>query len=322
MSKASTGGLVRKLVISTVFGVVVFAALSLYGDVQALGEKLGTFDVRVVVPALALVTTNYGLRFLRWQYYLGRLSLTVPAGESALVFTAGFVMSITPGKVGEVFKSLLLHERRSVPIARTAPIVVAERLTDLAALVIIAALGGLVFDRGIAVALTGAALVALLLVAVAWRPAGELGLGLVGRLPLLGRIAPRLRQAYESLYLMTRPQPLLIGTSLACVGWLLEGVALHVLAHGFPGVELAFSASLFCYAVPTIAGAIALVPGGLGVTEAGMTGVLQALGTSGMTAAVATAITMLVRLATLWWAVVLGVFALAWLRRTPSRAEA
>ena len=52
-----------------------------------------------------------------------------------------------------------------------------------------------------------------------------------------------------------------------------------------------------------------MMPGGLGVTEAGMTGLLAAV--AHVPLAVATGATLLVRVATLWWAVVVGAIALA-----------
>jgi glycosyltransferase 2 family protein len=66
-------------------------------------------------------------------------------------------------------------------------------------------------------------------------------------------------------------------------------------------------------------GALAMMPGGLGVTEAGMTGLLQSIGGPAMTPSIATGITMLVRIATLWWAVVLGILALGLHRRAEAR---
>ena len=308
-------GLARKVVIFTLLGALVFAGLSLYGDVRALLENLSAFRWEMLALAVALASGNYALRFLRWQYYLRRIDTPVPAGESALIFLAGFVMSVTPGKVGEVFKSLLLYEARGHSIARTAPVVVAERLTDLVALVILTALGALSFEQGIAITIAGAVLVSAVLAACAYRPLGELGLSIAARLPVLGRIAPRLREAYESLHIMTRPRPLFIGTSLATCAWALEVVSLGVILAGFSGVSLGWEATTFAYSASTIAGAVAMMPGGLGVTEAGITGLLMALGDAAMTPAVATAATMLVRLATLWWAVLLGLVALGLYRR-------
>jgi uncharacterized membrane protein YbhN (UPF0104 family) len=307
-------GLGRKALAGTLLGILVFAGLLFYGDVQRLRANLTAFRWSAFALGLGLATANYGLRFARWEYYLRRIGVVVPLVESARVFVAGFVMSISPGKVGEVLKSLLLHESRGVSIARTAPIVVAERLTDLLALVVLAAVGSLALDQGPTIAVAGG-LAALGLWAVcAFRPVGELALRICERLPILGRLSPRLREAYESLHTLVGPGPLSAATALATVSWFLECVTLQVIAEGF-GVHLDFMQSAFAYSVPTIVGALAMMPGGLGVTEASMAGVLVGMGGAAMTTSVATATTMLVRIATLWWAVVLGFGALALHRR-------
>ncbi len=313
---APPGQLTRRIVIATLLGGLVFVALALYSDLGKLRANLSTFDGTALALALLLATANYALRFVRWQYYLRRLDVDVPAGESALVFLAGFVMSVTPGKVGEMFKSLLLFESRGTSIARTAPIVVAERLTDLVALVVLCALGSFALPAGPRIALVFAVLVTGILAACAYRPLGELGLRIAARLPVLGKLAPRLRDAYESLFTMTRPAPLAVGTTLAVVAWALEALGLWAIVRGFPGCTLGLDASAFAYATSTIAGALAMMPGGLGVTEAGMTGMIQTLGGAALTPSIATAATILVRIATLWWAVALGGAALALFRRT------
>ena len=105
-----TRGLTRKIMFAALFGGLVFAALALYGDVSKLKAAASEFSSEAVLLGFALAAGNYAIRVVRWHYYLRCLDIFVPVGESALVFLSGFVMSVTPGKVGEVFKSLLLFE--------------------------------------------------------------------------------------------------------------------------------------------------------------------------------------------------------------------
>lgn len=304
-------GMVPRVLLVVALGAIVLAGLSAWGDVQALGARLRAYDGRFVLVALLATLVNYALRFLRWRYYLRRLGVRVPVGPDLRIFLSGFAVSITPGKVGEVFKSFLLQERFGVPVTRTAPVVVAERLTDLVALVALTALGALAFRSGWVLAAGGAAAVAALLVACAWRPLGEAILRLVERLPGLRRLAPRLRAAYGALWECARPVPLLVASAISLVAWSFEVVSLHLVLRGFdPPVDLPPLATTFAYAAPTVAGAAALLPGGLGVTEASMAALLQTLGGGAIDRPVATAATILVRLVTLWFAVALGAMAL------------
>jgi uncharacterized membrane protein YbhN (UPF0104 family) len=310
-SRQLARGLGRKIVATVLIAALIFTALALYGDVQELRRTARGFAPAAFAIGLLLAAGNYALRAVRWQYYLRHINIAIPFGESAMVFLAGFVMSVTPGKVGEVFKSILLYETRGTSIARTAPIVVAERLTDLIALVLLISAGALAFEQGVAVALSSAILVAAIWLLCAYPPLGRLALGLVARIPLLGRFGPKLAEAYEALLEMTRPVPLFIGSALAFVAWGLECGSLYAIVHGFEGVTMSWDGATFTYSASTLAGAIAMMPGGLGVTEIGMTALIQALGGPSITPAVATATTMLVRVATLWFAVLIGLLALA-----------
>ncbi len=311
-------GYVRKVMAVTVLGALVLAATSIYGDVRQLAANLRAFDWTMMVIALLLACGNYVLRAVRFDYYLRLIGLRYSMLETHLVFYSGFIMSITPGKLGEVFKSALLYETHRAPIEKTAPLVVAERLTDLLALLLLTSFGALYFPEGVPIAIFGAGVVGLALIACMVPQVGELFLRLAEKLPVIKRVAPKLRAAYETLRSTTKPVPLLLGTVIGLIGWGLEIVAFHLIILGFPGESAPLEASSFIYSGSTIAGALAMMPGGLGVTEAGMTGLLVTLVPS-IEPSVASAVTILTRLATLWWAVLVGAISLALHRRLSAR---
>lgn len=301
----------RKLVAVVVFAAVVYAGLVLYGDFGALVQSMRQVSLSVVLLALLLSTGNFVVRYFRWAYYLRRLRIEVPAYESALVFVAGFSMALTPVRAGEVLKSLLLKETRDLPIAQTAPIMVAERVTDLGALVLLSALGCLSFPNGVVLASIGAAGVGALLLVCAWRPLGEALLKLAGKLWFMNRLLPKIREAYQTLWTLTGPVPFVVGLLLGTVAWGLQCLCLYVVANAFAEVVLTLEASLFIYSAPLLAGTLAMLPGGLGLTEASMTALTIELGGPNATNAAAAAITLIVRLVALWWGVGVGFAALA-----------
>ena len=71
------------------------------------------------------------------------------------------------------------------------------------------------------------------------------------------------------------------------------------------------------YAAATLVGAVSALPGGLIGTEGSMIALLQQ---SGISRAAASSGTLLVRLATLWFAVAVGLLALLWLHHFKTMA--
>jgi uncharacterized protein (TIRG00374 family) len=120
-----------------------------------------------------------------------------------------------------------------------------------------------------------------------------------------------LRAALSSLRLLATPSALPVPALLSLCGWGAEGMALYVLLGGF-GQSVSFSLAVIVYSSATLAGALIPVPGGLGVVE----GLLRKglVGWGHVALGTATASMILVRLSTLWWAVVVGFIALFLLR--------
>ena len=313
--------LLTRVLVGVAAGVAVYVGFSIWADAGKVGEALRGFAPGAALAALALAATNYLVRFVRWHYYLRVLGLSVPAGESLLIFLGGFSLTVTPGKLGEAVKAFLLRESRGIPVVRTAPIVVAERLTDLGGLLLLAAVGAFSFavDRTFLIAAT--VIIALGLAVVSIEPLARGVLRLLVRVPGLGKLSGKLGEFYESTATLLRPAPLLLALVLSVVSWYFECLAFWLVVGGFPGAQLGHQEATFIYAAMTIAGALSFLPGGLGVTEAGMLALLTQLG-RGIEAPVAAAATFVTRLCTLWFAVALGLVALVWFaRRTHVRVE-
>ena len=305
---------VRRIITAMLLGVFVYGGFAVYSGLGKLGEALGRFHFWAFGAACALAFGNYVLRFLKWEFYLARLEIRgVGKMDSFLTFLSGFVLTVTPGKVGEVFKSLILHETHQVPMTKTAPIVIAERATDVIGIVVLIAFGSLGFKGGLLWAGIGTGLVLALLVVVANR---KLSLGIiemVGRLPgRFGKMAPKLEAAYESLATMLAPRNLLLPSLLSSCAWMLECLALWVILGGF-GETTSVPLCTFFYSTSTLVGAIVPVPGGLGITESALMGQMVELGH--VVQNNATAAMILVRFATLWFAVIVGFVALSLMKR-------
>jgi uncharacterized protein (TIRG00374 family) len=304
----------RTLALAAAAGALFYVGFAAYSGFHKVVDALAHYAWATAAGALALAALNYLLRFLKWELYLRRLGVRLPLGDSFGIFLSGFSLTVTPGKVGEVLKSYLLREVHGVPMARTAPIVVAERLTDLVALASLALVGVGALAGGERVAWVALAMVGVAVACVASERLAHAVIDLVGAMPVVGKLAPKLREFYAATKTLLHPTPLVLATLLSIVAWMCECLAFWLVLRGFAGADASLKLCTFIYATMTIAGALSFLPGGLGVQEIGMVKLLiaQAHGVSEPMAAAATFIT---RLCTLWFAVIIGVVALVIMQR-------
>lgn len=311
----------RRWIWITIVVVIAIAAVVMVGDVRALGDRLSGFGWWAFGLCLGLALLNYAIRFLRWQLYLRSQGVAVPAGSSALVFGAGLSLSITPAKLGELVKSYLLRELHGSPPTLTAPIVVAERVTDLIALLLLAVIGVAAYGVETTLVIVAAALVAFGLVLLAWpRPTRWL-IELVTRPRFAQRFRRPAHEMYAGLATLCRPRLLLAATAIALPAWAAECIGFAAIVNAFPGAHVDFGLAMVIYAATTIAGALSFLPGGLGVTEGAMT-LLLVQGAAKLDRAAAIDATLLTRLATLWFAVALGLVCISFARARIARIAA
>jgi uncharacterized protein (TIRG00374 family) len=107
-------------------------------------------------------------------------------------------------------------------------------------------------------------------------------------------------------------------TALSAVSWFFECLAAYVCVRGL-SLDLSLGDTVIVFTIGSLAGALSFLPGGLGVAEASMIGLIRVLGNTSRAAAAAA--TLLIRLATLWFAVALGVIGLAVESRVAARAQ-
>lgn len=300
----------RPVALMAALAVIAYLALAVLGDAAALRDGLYRLGPGQWLALLGLSLVNYVLRFLRWHGYLRALGARVPIGRDLLIYVAGFAFTVTPGKAGEAVRSVYLRAA-GVPWSPGLAALAVERVLDLTAMVMLAALALRVFDDQ--------AWPALLLVAGV--AAGLLGVTrpgvaswLLGWLPDRGRWAEGKAgtlRVLDQARLLLAPQRLLGGLGLGVVAWAAEALGFYLLL-GWLGVEAEGLRSMGIYAVSMLAGALSFLPGGLGGAEAAMVALLVTGGTLVGTAVLATAIC---RAVTLWFAVGLGIGAVLWLGR-------
>lgn len=297
----------RNLIPALALAVAVYFVLAVVSGLGDLRAALDDMNWSLLPPIFGLVALSYVGRFTRWMYYLRLLKVHVPLGKNAAIFAAGLSMTISPGKLGEVLKSVFVRRVSGAPVARTAPVVVAERATDGTGMVLWGLLGALSFSFGLWTILAFLALTVFGIAVLRSKKLSLLAERVLLRLPVFNRLAPHLADFHGASNELLGARPLVVGTVISFLSWGLEILAVYLCAVAI-GAELDFLLVVFVFAVSSLGGALSMVPGGLGVAEAGLAGMFVGLG--GLAKGPAVALTFLVRLATLFFATFIGIIGL------------
>lgn len=291
-----------KIIYSIVFAILVYLVMTVWGSKNGLQGALKLFDWRYLPLLLFLSMGNYLLRFIKWQYYLKILKVKVPASDSFIIHMSGLGLSITPGKLGEVIKSYFLKSGFGYSFSKTAPVVFADRLTDMMALVVLSAVGAIGFSYGQKAIWTIATIIFVIFLAIIIKPIGEFIIRALSVLPFFKKRAHYIRELYISSYILLKPRRIILPFFVSIISWSFEAVGFYFVFVSF-GLH-GFLAPFFIYSFSTIIGAISMLPGGLGATEGAITGLMRVLN---IDYGIATLATMIIRATTLWFAVVIGV---------------
>jgi uncharacterized membrane protein YbhN (UPF0104 family) len=255
------------------------------------------------IPLILLLSVfNYALRFIKWHQMLRAVRAPIDLRSSARIYFACFAMVVTPLRLGELYKLVFLKRLHGIGVRQSGPVLVVERLTDVVAVL---ALSAWWFDRNYVFpfAFSGIIILALLAGSLAGRERPRaLLVGLMNRLPYLSARSAALSVALANNSVLLRPQvlgPVILWSILA---WWSECVGLYFILFGLDA-PISLADATWIYAVATTLGNMAFFPGGLGGTEGLL---ILYLGNLGLGREITVPATFLVRAATLWFAVGLG----------------
>ena len=259
---------------------------------------------------LLLVFLSYSIRYARWRLLLRAVNQHPPLSVDARIWMGSYAFTATPGKSGEAVRSLLLKQECGVPLPPTLMALVVERFTDGTAVLLLLLINlPLLLRWQVPLAVPiGIALVALILGLIVLRSTSfkaQIKSNFKRLLPR--KLTNASGDVVAALRLLLKPTLLLQATLIGSVAWGMEGVCLWLLLRGMDIEFVGLGAATVAHVAACLFGILTFLPGGLGSTEVATTSILAFQGVS-VHLAVAAAILM--RLMTMWFVSVIGIFSL------------
>lgn len=276
----------NQVVFGLALALAVYVGLLLIMDSrgQLTGDVLNhlrSFPVTLLIWCSFTQIAAGFFRFLEWHYYMGVIGARekISLKNSLIVFVASFTFVVSPGKAAELLKSVLLKIQTGVPVARSAPVVIAERIVDGIAVLFILTIS-LIFagdqlDLGTyeatskAIIYVSVMLIGTGLVVVQIRPLAYFCLRIVERLPLIRRLHGWLLEFYESSREIFSLKHVIPTTIMGIGVYLSTTVGFVLVLYGF-GLDITwklFLQATFMVGVVSAIGALSFVPNGAGVSE-------------------------------------------------------
>ena len=300
----------NRIIKQLTFALFLYIGLTSVFGIKEFWGALSDISIELWFIAAATCLISHLVLVRRWDFYLKQLGFPLPFKSAIKIYTAGLALIAAPGRSGEAIRGLWLQRRHGFPLTVGVGITLAERLADLASAL-------LVLSWGLGEQVWIAMLIGLAVLGVGgWvlthpRVLRRLEDGL-NSLPLHHRWNGLIRLLREALLAMGRmrqlmkPKPLIVGTLLASICWMLEAGLLIALYQAL-GVDLSLHQTAVIRTATGLGGVISLLPGGLGTSEATSIGLSMLYGADRSQALV---VTLLLRLFTLAIPCLVGVLAL------------
>jgi glycosyltransferase 2 family protein len=291
-----------------VLSLAIFAAIAM---LAVLNEGAGRFlaTLTSINPfyyflALACVFAGELLGFPKWELFIRKLGVRVDRLKNLEIYLSMFSMEITPGRWGRAVVSYTLNRHTGVRFARTFPAVVADIFTDFLGFVILALVSAFLVHT---YALVSLAIIALLLIPFIFiyvRGPFEWLKGLLGGNKRFAGFF-EIGDAYFDSNRLLGGGTYAYAMVFTLPSMLMSGLALYfvILSFGVPiGIGL-LPTVLFVYTSAMLLGMVSGMPGALGLADAAFLGYLVTYFGAGfgVTLGVAAAITIMFRVASIWF---------------------
>jgi uncharacterized protein (TIRG00374 family) len=292
---------IRSVSISILLTMMLYGGAVILRDWYELIAMLLLFPCLLWIKLLVLCLSSYLIRFVRWHYLISTQNYKMPVLHNFEIYLAGFVLTLTPGKLGEAIRAVYLRPY-GISYSNSLATLFVERLMDLGAVCVLALLGISIIPETpllILIALIGLFAIKVLL-------HSNLFDLIVNRF-IRGSANVEIKNILATVRFLLSGTRLGVAFFLSLFAWGAQGLALYYIVDSF-GFNLGLIKVIAIYCVGILVGVLSLIPGGLLATEGTIVLLLIENGVSHSGALLSS---IICRGLTLWLAIGIGCFCMS-----------
>lgn len=283
---------------------LIYLVSMVYLDSQLDLSMLGNFHVKDIAMVFMLFVMSISLRYYRWHLLMIYQGVEHKLYRGLLFYVSGFAYTATPGKVGELSR-VYFYNRIKVPSYTVVSSFILERFFDL---IVVLFMAGLLLLQYPTLHLVAYFIIVIILTVIFFVYNTYALRSMCKLIKRLG--VNRLTKLFLLFYLISKSIRCMLTIRITVLSfifglfaWSCTSFILVYVCYVFQ-LNIPFEKLYTIYPTAMLAGAVSFIPGGLGATEAVIIFLLNNLG---VPISISSAIAILVRLSTLWLAMLFGV---------------
>ena len=297
----------NRLIVVLVAVIGIYAVFLFMSDYNIISEKISNFQINYLPLILLLVSASWIPLIIKWHFLLKNSEINIPLSKTIAIFFSGSAFEITPGQIGILIKSQLLKTSSNISRTKTVPIVIVEKIYDLIGAILASVIGIIILGMEFYLIIIAISVLVFIFFFMYHRRSSELFFNRMTKLKLFSKYVENISEFYDIIKKSTSVKASVICILLALTYWFMISAAAYYTLIAFDINILDYLKILAIYTTSTLLGAISFIPGGIGITEGSIAGLLTL---NGLDISTALILSVMIRVLTLWYTVCVGFIAL------------
>ncbi len=287
--------------IASLIAFIVIAYLSGFGRVlhDIESSNLALYAMAFVSAIISLL-----LGFGKWTYYMKKLKLSVPLRKNFAVYMSLYSMELTPGRIGRLVVAYTLNRITKIRFVKIMPIITVDIFTDFLGMAILALMAAIYFhmDTLLIAVLDIVILLPFLFLLNDWL--FNLFKKILSKSKFLEKFSLYGEEYFMSQHKLNTMKVYTVSLVFALPSALFMSLALYFTLLSLGVVNVGPVASTFVFSSSTVIGMVTGIPGNIGITDGAMVTFISTV--LGQSVPIAAAATVMSRVATLWFIIIIG----------------
>jgi len=268
---------ISKSIIMFIILIIIYLGFIFTSDITKIQNNIEKIEILDLILIIGLWSIAILVRTFRWHFFLKEIDNKVPFRTNIIYYLSGFALALSPGRLGEIIRSPYLKKNYNISISKSASIVFVERFYDLLGIIIVLTIGLIFVEFDRTVVLAPIVLVIILLLVFKNKFLFSKILEKLSKIKRLKNIQSSYEESYDSIHKLIKTKFIILGIVTSTATYFFQTLAVYLIILSLSGI-ITIQKIFVIYPTSMFASAITLIPGGIGVFEGGMIGLLSIYG--------------------------------------------